>query len=153
MEPSVESCCDNLGHWGGSVILGQVIKKLGFCLFLSCCSSFAWTTKDVVYILSQCSAGKASTVNTVVLGCPLVQCWGPIVGELGYLELLTFSKAAKGGLHAFPIDVIERGHIPVCFEEGVMPFGFFDQLLVEPVSSSSSGDIIILFLGDQFTVM
>jgi hypothetical protein len=69
------------------------------------------------------------------------------------LELSTFSEAAKGGSHAFPINVIERGHIPVCFEEGVMPFGFLDQSLAEPGSSSSSGDIIVLFLGDQFTVM
>jgi hypothetical protein len=83
MEPLVESCCDNLGHWGGSVILGQVIEKLGFCLLSSCCSSFAWTTKDVVYILLPCSAGKALSVNTVVLNCPLVQCRGPIVGKLG----------------------------------------------------------------------
>jgi hypothetical protein len=69
------------------------------------------------------------------------------------LELLTFCEAAKGGLHAFPIDVVECGHIPVCFEEGFMPFGVVDQSLAEPGSSSSSGEIIVLFLGDQFTMM
>jgi hypothetical protein len=67
----------------------------------------------VIDIFLPCSTGKAAPVDTVVLGGPLVQCWGPVVSLLRKLKLLAFGESAKGGLYAFPVDIIERSSLPI----------------------------------------
>jgi hypothetical protein len=44
----------------------------------------------MIDVLFQASTCETASVNTVVLSCLLVQCWGPVVGILGELELSTF---------------------------------------------------------------
>jgi hypothetical protein len=67
----------------------------------------------VVDIFPPCSAGKTASVDTVVLGGLLVQCWSPVVGVLRKLELLAFGEVAKGGSYAFPVNIIKRGSLPM----------------------------------------
>jgi hypothetical protein len=152
MEPLVESFCDNLGHWSGSVVLGQMIKKLGFCFSRA---AVCWSLgQGRTWSISSHHASQAKHCLLILLSwvarwCSVgVQLWANLASW--YCQPLV--RQPKGS-HTFPIDVIERSHLPVCCKERVMPFGFLNQLLAEPGSSSSSGDIIVLFLGDQFTMM
>jgi hypothetical protein len=75
------------------------------------------------------------------------------VGIPGKLELLALGASAKGGLDTFPIYIVKRRCIPVLIQEWIMTFGFLDQSFAKARSRGCGGDIIILFLGNQFSVV
>jgi hypothetical protein len=75
------------------------------------------------------------------------------VGVLRKLELLAFGEVAKGGSYAFQVNIVKRGSLPIRCKEGVVPFRFLDQALAKSRSSCCHGDIVVLFLGYQSTIM
>jgi hypothetical protein len=89
-EPSIEGLHNHFCHRCWGMILGEMVQELALGFVARIALTVAGTLEYMINVLFQASTWETASVNTVVLSCSLVRCWGPVVGILGELELSTF---------------------------------------------------------------
>jgi hypothetical protein len=72
------------------MILGEMVQELVLGFVVRIALMVTGALEYMIDVLFQASTCEIASVNTVVLSCLLVQRWGPVVGILGELGLLTF---------------------------------------------------------------
>jgi hypothetical protein len=114
---------------------------------------FAGASEDVIDIFFPGAAFEALLVIAVVLGSSLVVSRCPVVSKFGKLISPSSEEILERGPKDFPIDIIEGRVAPIRGNKRIMSLGFGNEAFAESGSGSSGGDVVVLFLGDKFTLM
>jgi hypothetical protein len=120
---------------------------------MGCAALFTGASEDVIDIFFPGATLEASSVNAVVLGSSLVESRCPVVGKFGKLISPSSGEILERGPKVFPIDIVEGRVTPIRGNKRIMTLGFGDEAFAESESGSSGGDVVVLFLGDKFTLM